>query len=331
MDNLRAATGWALDAAAVDDVALGVAILAGLAGEAVYRPSSGIQAWASAGVGRADELDAAQRPVLLGLAACDAFLTGPVRAGRGPRRPGHRRIGHLHPGAVRRPSRGQFLGLGRRGPGRGDGRPGRRPRRLERHRGERLAVVCLPGRQPGSPYRGDDDTASAEAEQAVAGPTVGSPTLLAPPLTLTPARCAMRTPTRPSPPPRRVVRLTEAGAGDTSYSPALQTGAMIRAGRRRPSAGAARAIRTAIGHEAGPATASSLPSTSPSPSLVLADQPATFEAAATLAGAVSGPVLGIFPPSSAHTTGTATNNPRRRGRRPRRRRATPTPNNRGRR
>ena len=84
MDNLRAATGWALDAADVDDVAVGVAILAGLAGEALYRPASGIGAWATAGVGRADDLDAAQRPVLLGLAAYDAFLPGPVSSGPRP-------------------------------------------------------------------------------------------------------------------------------------------------------------------------------------------------------------------------------------------------------
>jgi hypothetical protein len=49
---------------------------AGLTGKAFYRPSLGIVAWATAGVARADELDAAQRPVVLGLAAYDAFLQG---------------------------------------------------------------------------------------------------------------------------------------------------------------------------------------------------------------------------------------------------------------
>ena len=78
MDNLRAAAGWALDAPDVDDAAVGVAILGGLAGEALYRPSSGILAWATAGVARCDELDAAHRPLLLGVAAYDASRLGDI-------------------------------------------------------------------------------------------------------------------------------------------------------------------------------------------------------------------------------------------------------------
>ena len=128
MDNLRAATGWALDASDLDDVALGVRILAGLAGEANYRPGSGIPAWATAGLARVDDLQAAQRQVLLGIAALRRQPSGPVGAGHGARDPGHRRVAHPHPGVARRAPSGQHVGLARRGPGRGDNGPHQQPR-----------------------------------------------------------------------------------------------------------------------------------------------------------------------------------------------------------
>ena len=50
LDNLRAATGWAFDAPALDDVALGVRVVGALVGEAAFHPSWGIQAWAGPAV-----------------------------------------------------------------------------------------------------------------------------------------------------------------------------------------------------------------------------------------------------------------------------------------
>ena len=322
MDNLRAATGWALDAADVDDVALGVAILAGLAGEAIYRPGSGILAWATAGVGRADELDAAHRPVLLGLAAYDAFYLGQYRAGRDPRRPGHRRIRHLHPGAVRRARRGQFVGLGRRGPGRGDGRPGRRPRPPRRQPGPTTGPPCsCPGSRAGSPgLSGDDDTARAEAERSLAGARrIGAPTLLAGALYLHAFAVCDDHPDEALAAAEESVRLTEAGAGDTGYSPALSLGATLRAAAG-DHAGAARALRTAIVHEAGTGNRNNMANAVNCTALVLAGLPDTFEAAATLAGAVAGPVLGVFPAwLTPATAGPLPTTPRPGGRHPRRR------------
>src|ERR1019366_6817582 len=76
LDNLRVATGWAFDAAALDDVTLGVRVLSGLVGEAGFQPSWGIQAWAGAALPRCEELDGAQRSVVFAAAAYDAFNTG---------------------------------------------------------------------------------------------------------------------------------------------------------------------------------------------------------------------------------------------------------------
>ena len=114
------------------------------------------------------------------------------------------------------------------------------------------------------------------------------------------------------------VRLTEAGAGDTGYSLALSLGANVRAAAG-DHAGAARALRTAIVHEAGTGNRTHGDAVNRT-ALVLAGLPDTFEAAATLAGAVAGPVLGVFP-GVAHpaTAGPLPTTPRPGGRHPRRR------------
>ena len=90
------------------------------------------------------------------------------------------------------------------------------------------------------------------------------------------------------------VRLIEAGAGDTAYSGALSLGATLRAAGG-DYAGAAGALRTAIVHDAATGNRNSMAAAVTCTALVLAGLPDTFEAAATLAGAGAGPVLGVVP------------------------------------
>ena len=87
------------------------------------------------------------------------------------------------------------------------------------------------------------------------------------------------------------IRLTEAGAGDTVYSLASDTAAMLRAARGDHS-GAARARRAAVAHGASTGQRSSMDVDVCVAALILAADTDTFEAAATLAGAVE-PTLSV--------------------------------------
>ena len=142
---------------------------------------------------------------------------------------------------------------------------------------------------------GDDDTARAEAERALAGARrIGAPTLLAGALYLHAFAVCDDHPDEALAAAEESVRLTEAGAGDIGYSLALSLGATLRAAAG-DHAGAARALRTAVVHEAGTGNRNSMATAVNRTALVLAGLPDTFEAAATLAGAITGPVLGVFP------------------------------------
>jgi hypothetical protein len=90
------------------------------------------------------------------------------------------------------------------------------------------------------------------------------------------------------------VRLTDAGAGDVGYTGALSVGAMIRADRG-DKIGASRAMRSAVRHNAKTGLWNMLSFSVQVATFVLAGVPDTVEAAATLAGALTGPVLGVFP------------------------------------
>ena len=89
-------------------------------------------------------------------------------------------------------------------------------------------------------------------------------------------------------------------------------------------------LRTAVVHEAGTGNRSNMAIAVTATALVLAGLPATFEAAATLAGAIAGPVLGVFPGfGSPHHSRTATNKASPRWPPPSAPTATPTPNSEG--
>ena len=296
MDNLRAATGWALDAADVDDVGLGVAILAGLAGEALLRLGTGIQAWATAGVGRADELDAAHRTVLLGLSAYDAFLLGQFERAATLGGQAIAESDTFTPVLCATVLAVSFSALARGDPARAmavlaDGRA-----RLDAAGANDWTAAYLAGiASLAARVSGDDDTARAQAAPGLAvARRVGAPSLLAGALWLHAFAVCDDHPDEALAAAGESVRLTEAGAGDSGYSAALSLGAIIRAGAG-DHAGAARDLRTAIVHEAGTGNRVGMAAAVNRTALVLACRPDTFEAAATLAGAVAGPVLGVFP------------------------------------
>ena len=152
---------------------------------------------------------------------------------------------------------------------------------------------------------GDDDAARAEAQRGLAGARrIGAPTLLAGALYVHAFAICDDRPDEALPAVEESVRLTDAGAGDTAYSPALTLRATLQ-DRAGDQAGAARSLRTAVVFEAGTGNRHNMANAIRVAALVLAGRPDTFDAAATLAGAIAGPVLGVFPvvwftPSQQH-------------------------------
>jgi len=293
-DNLRAAAGWALDAAALDDVAYGVRILAGLTAEALYRPSSGIQAWASAGVARADELDADRRAVLLGLAGYDEFWLGRFDQAQIL---GARAIAESDTfGLALLPALEavSFAALA-------SGDPAGALAVLVEGR-ERIAVsgasdwvTCWLHGTTGwiAKTTGDDRAARSEARQALeAARRDGAPSSLAGALAVQAIAMLDESPDDALAAAEESIRLTQGGAGDSGYDAALNYAAMARAGRG-DYPGAARAVRSGIAHSARSGNRSQVGFNLTVAALVLAGVADTFEAAATLGGAVAGPLFGI--------------------------------------
>jgi hypothetical protein len=296
MDNLRSATSWAFDATATDDVALGVQILAGLAGVAFYRGGSGISGWASAGLGRADGLDAAQRQILAGLVALDANFLGQYERATalGQRviaeaqtfNPGL--LGALNAVSISSLAGGDFSGalavLA-------DGRTRLDASGIDDWMSVYMATVASFVAQMG----GDYDTTRSEAERAVrdAG-RIGAPTLVACALGAHAWAIADDDPEEALAAADECVQLSEAGAGDFAYSPNLALGAMLReAAGDQP--GALDALRKAVEYDARTGNRVYMAMALTRTALVLAGSPDAFTAAATLDGALAGPVLGIVP------------------------------------
>jgi hypothetical protein len=142
---------------------------------------------------------------------------------------------------------------------------------------------------------GDFDTARSEARQAVAAARlVRSPTLLAHALSAHARTLSEENPEEALAAAEEVIGLVEAGAANNSYTPALQSAALLRS-RRGDRLGAAQAIHAAIEHESHTGNRLTFAADITVAVVVLADQPSGFEAAATLAGACRGPVLGHLP------------------------------------
>ena len=294
VDNLRAATSWALDAAAVGDVALGVGILAGLIGEAIFRPSSGFCSWATAGLARVDDLDGARGAVLLGLAALDAYYLGRfehamVLGGQAIAESNISRaalVVALESVCLSALARGDAVGaLEVLAEGR---------ERLDAGAagdwvtvGPCLFAVWI------AHGTGDHATATAQAQLALArARQIGAPSLLAVSLCTYAWGVCEDDPDDGLAAAEESIRLTEAGAGDIGYSGASQVAAMLRAARGDHAA-AAGAMRAAVDRDARAGQRTLIGIDVTFAALVLAGVADTCQAAATLAGAVTGPELGF--------------------------------------
>jgi len=76
LSNFRAAAGWAFDAARLDDVALGVQVVGSLLDAGHAHPSWGMERWAEAVLPRVEELSAEPRAIVLAASALDAHRRG---------------------------------------------------------------------------------------------------------------------------------------------------------------------------------------------------------------------------------------------------------------
>jgi len=140
---------------------------------------------------------------------------------------------------------------------------------------------------------GDYATARSEAQLALAAARrIGAPTVLAATLVNHAIAISEDNPDETLAAADESVQLTEAGAGDTAYSAAPSIGAMPRAAHGYHAA-AARATRIAVAHAARTGHRAYLGLDVTVAALVLSGRADTFEAAATLAGAVAGPVFGF--------------------------------------
>ena len=296
LDNLRAATNWAFDSANLDDVALGVSILDGLMLEPMARPSWGIQAWAADALPRVDQLTPAHRVVVFGEAAFDAFCLGQLdRAKMLGRRAIAESEAFTPALVVALWSVGFSVAAGGDPVGAmavlTDGR-----RRIHTSEPPDWLVCILQMFIGWLAYTmGDQDTARSEARQALAlARQVGAPTTLANVLSVYAGAVSDLDPAAALSAAEESLAIIAAGAGDSGYSGASQTVAMLRAANG-DTAGAAAAIHAAIEHEAWVGNQAWVAADIRGAIFVLAAHPDRCQEAATLAGAVNGPVLGPLP------------------------------------
>jgi len=142
---------------------------------------------------------------------------------------------------------------------------------------------------------GDLDTARAENVHALScARRGGTPSLLAGALAIRARMLLDEAPDEALAAADESVRLVEAGAADWAYSPALQVPALLRSARG-DSTSAARAIHTAVEHQARTGNRVQMSIDLAIAVVVFASREDAFEPAATLAGAMSGPTLRDLP------------------------------------
>jgi predicted ATPase len=293
LDNLRAATAWALSAPSLDDVALGVVVLNALVPQLLAKPSWGIQSWAGAALSRVDQLDPAQRAVILVAAADDAFWSGHLDQAV--------TLGERAMAESETFTPAMMVALGVVGPTKfatGD-QAGAAVVMAEGHRrlesGDAPAWVACGLEQTAAALAalmGDTEGAEAATKRVlVSARRDGIPTVLATALAGFARVVFEHSPEEALAAAEESIGLVEAGAGDLAYDMALHTAAVIRAGRG-DTGGAAQAIRTALNHGARIGDRLYFAVSIWIAGFLLAGRPDGFEAAATLGGAVSGPVLG---------------------------------------
>jgi len=293
LDNFRAAVGWALDAPGLDDVDIGVRVLAALMPEVLTQPSRGIQAWARAASPRVAQLPADHRLVVLGAIAYDAYVLGDFETAK---EYGRRVIAgtDVLTWALVPPFLAVcFSDLAGADPAAAMAVIDEGFRRLPREGTDaRLAGPLHGFRFWVATAIGDNDTArDATERQLVLARHSGYPTGLAAALVGHAHRTFDERPEEALAAAEEAIGLVEAGAGDLAYSPALQIAAILRS-ERGDTASAARAVCAAIDHEAHIGNRTVLAADVLVAVVVLAGNSNSMDAAATLAGAINGPVLG---------------------------------------
>ena len=304
MDNLRAATAWAFSAPDPADAHLGVRILAGVIGVVLSDPGSGIHSWAVEALPRVDDLEPADRVVVLAGAALDAFYLGDfARAidlgGRAlAEGPGFTTAVQVAVTAVSLShaavgSPGQAMAV------LADAR-----RRLEADGAGEGMDTALRTLTAWLAYGcGEFATARTEATQLLGvARRLGYPTLLASALAIYARMIWSEQTDEALAAAEEAISLVERGAGGTTqtgvgennYSAALQTAAMARV-RRGEAAPALRALRAALAHQARLGNRMVASTDLGVAVIVLGAVPGGYEPAATLAGALQGPALARFP------------------------------------
>ena len=153
-------------------------------------------------------------------------------------------------------------------------------------------------------YAGDDDSARAEVQQALAvARRLGIPTLLALALALQGHAHCNDNSQGALAAIEEAIGLIEAGAGDSLYPMLLMDAAVLRTDAG-DMAGAARTLRTAVDHAVRTGDRTHVTDAVAVATFVLAGHPARLAAAATLDAARHGPVLGPIPAtfSAIHQT-----------------------------
>ena len=295
-DNLRAAAAWALDAAALDDVTLGLRIISGLIGELQLRPSAGIQAWARPAFPRVAHLDPNQRALVLAVAAHDALYLGQFDRAQALGQKAISESTSFSPALVLAVAAEGLSALFAGDAARGQAVFAEGRRRLPVNEVEPWLECVLHFEGFWMAYiSGDLDTARAEDVRALSSARRGgTPSLLAGALAIRARMLFEEDPDEALAAAEESIRLVEAGAADWAYSPALQVPALLRSARG-DGVGAARALLTAVEYQARVGNRVQMSIDLAVAVLVLASSEDTFEPAATLAGAISGPTLRHLP------------------------------------
>jgi predicted ATPase len=313
LDNFRAGTVWAFDAADVDDVALGVGILEGLLVEAFQQSSFAIQAWADPALPRIEELTAAERGTVLAAVATNAWMIGELDRGEllGSRAIAEWGASHTALAAATVPANYGPRSFADAGHAVAAMRSAMRRMEAE---GATDWVMCKLHTNIAwiAGPSGDAVIAREESQESLsAGRRSGCPTPIAMGLA-TFARWGGGTADESLAAAAEAVRLVREGAGDVIYAAALQTLAMLHLHFGDPVA-AARDARAAIEDDARNGRRVWLANDLYVGAEVLATDPATIAAAAALRGALEGPAFVEYPMFFQEPLQTLGSMPRRHG------------------
>jgi predicted ATPase/class 3 adenylate cyclase len=294
LDNLRAAAAWAFEAANLDDLTLGIRMVDGLAPAVATLIDTGMYELAFSILPRVDELGAAQRCVVLNAAAHAALHNSDDDQAAAL---GARVLAESD--SVTSASVGSLAMVGLASVAGGDTAVtttvmADAHRFLERGGASdwhTAGLHSLIGFLANSV--GDHQTARSAAEQNLAiARRAGTPTMMANALDNHAVTIAGQDPQGAIAAAEEAMRFVESGANDTSYNGA-HIAALLLADRGE-TARAARTIRGAAEHHARLGQRTLLAGSLRVAIVVLAATPPGRDAAATLVGAINGPILNHF-------------------------------------